>query len=264
MTAHFVPQKQQTPLTCRNGKGIFSELLRKAKLMKTRLPLVFALSLFVSLPALAEDPAPPATTEPETAVAAPDESVPVDWTARAKEAFLATYTEACAGDDDNKMEDRQPQIFEMKYREASDEADAPDRMITVYQFECTRGAYNLGQVFFVKNDMNEMQPLAFAEPDIHVSYENEDTEGKVLGVDVIGFNSSNILINSSVDAVKATITSAAKWRGVGDASSSGTWLLKSGRFVLSTYEVDASYDGEINPQMLLDYRVQNEKLSETP
>jgi hypothetical protein len=152
----------------------------------------------------------------------------------------------------------------MKYREASDEADAPDRMVTVYQFECTRGAYNLGQVFFLRNGFDELQPLTFAEPDIHVNYENEDTEGKVLGIDVIGFNASNILINSSVDPAKATITSASKWRGVGDASSSGAWILKAGSFVLSTYEVDASYDGEINPQMLLDYRIQNEKLSETP
>jgi hypothetical protein len=232
--------------------------------MKTRLPLVLALSLFVSLPALAEDAAPPATAEPETAVGIAEESVPVDWAARATEAFLNTYKEACVGGDDNKMEDRKPQIFEMKYREASDEADAPNRMLTLYQFECTRGAYNLGQVFFVKNGSDELQPLTFAEPDIHVNYENEDTEGKVLGVDVIGFNASNILINSSVDAATAAITSASKWRGVGDASSSGVWVLKQGRFVLSTYEVDASYDGEINPQVLLDYRAANEKLSETP
>jgi hypothetical protein len=232
--------------------------------MKTHMPIVFALSLFVSLPALAEDPAPPATTEPEAAAAAPGESVAVDWNALAKEAFLATYKEACAGENDNKMEDRQPQVFKMKYREASDEADAPDLMLIVYQFECTRGAYNLGQVFFVRNGFDELQPLTFAEPDIHVNYENEDTEGKVLGIDVIGFNASNILINSSVDTATATITSASKWRGVGDASSSGVWVLRQGRFVLSTYEVDASYDGKINPQVLLDYRATNEKLSETP
>jgi Protein of unknown function (DUF1176) len=162
------------------------------------------------------------------------------------------------------MENRAPEVFEMKYREASDEPDTPDRATTLYRFECTRGAYNLGQVYFQRNGFDELQPLTFAEPDIHVNYENEDTEGKVLGIEVIGFNASNILINSSVDAAKATITSASKWRGVGDASSSGVWVLKQGQFVLSTYEVDASYDSEINPQMLLDYRVQNEKLNETP
>jgi Protein of unknown function (DUF1176) len=232
--------------------------------MKTRLPHILALSLFVSLPALAEDAAPPATAEPEPAVGTDEESAPADWTARATEAFLNTYKEACAGGGDIKLEDRKPQIFEMKYREASDEVDAPDRMVTLYQFECTRGAYNLGQVFFVRNGFDELQPLTFAEPDIHVNYENEDTEGKVVGIDVIGFNASNILINSSVDAAKATVTSASKWRGVGDASSSGVWVLRQGRFVLSTYEVDASYDGQINPQMLLDYRAANEKLSETP
>lgn len=232
--------------------------------MKLCMPLVFVLSLFVFTPALAEDAAPAATTEPETAVAAPDESIPIDWKARAKEAFLATYKEACAGGDDDKMENRTPEVFEMKYQEPSDEPDVPDRSTTLYRFECTRGAYNLGQVYFQRSGLDELQPLTFAEPDIHVNYENEDSEGKVLSIDVIGFKSSNILINSSVDAAKATITSASKWRGVGDASSGGVWILKAGSFVLSTYEVDASYDSAINPQMLLDYRVQNEKLSETP
>ncbi|TIV72916.1 MAG: DUF1176 domain-containing protein, partial [Mesorhizobium sp.] len=44
-----------------------------------------------------------------------------------------------------------------------------------------------------------------------------------------------------------------KWRGVGDASSSGTYLFRNGDFSLVQYDVDASYDGEINPQTIIDY-----------
>jgi hypothetical protein len=40
---------------------------------------------------------------------------------------------------------------------------------------------------------------------------------------------------------------------VGDASSTGTWLFRDGRFSLVQYEVDASYDGQINPETGLDY-----------
>jgi hypothetical protein len=49
------------------------------------------------------------------------------------------------------------------------------------------------------------------------------------------------------------LTSWSKWRGVGDASANGTWAFKNGRFVLVKYDVDASYDGEINPQTVIDY-----------
>jgi Protein of unknown function (DUF1176) len=232
--------------------------------MKDRLPQILALALCAAFPALAEDTAPAQPEAQPPAAGAPADSTAVDWTARAKEAFLAAYKETCAGTDDDKTEDRVPEVFDMKYREASDEADAPDRTVTLFRFECTRGAYNLGQVYFIRNGFDELQPLAFAEPSIHVNYENEDTDGKVLGIDLVGFESSNILINSSVDAGKMTITSASKWRGVGDASSSGAWILKAGKFVLSTFEVDASYDGEVNPQTIIDYRAANEKLNETP
>ena len=60
-------------------------------------------------------------------------------------------------------------------------------------------------------------------------------------------------MNSSYDEASHTITSANKWRGVGDASDAGTWIFRNGRFTLVKYDVDASYDGEINPESVLDY-----------
>ena len=152
----------------------------------------------------------------------------------------------------------------MKYRDSADAADQPDRMVTLYRFFCNSGAYNELHVFFMKNIYDELQPLAFPEPTIHVNYENEDSEGKVLGIKIIGMQSNSQLVNSDVDPAKNTITSFSKWRGVSDASSNGLWILKDGAFVLSTYDVDASYNGEIDPVNVLDYRAENEILSETP
>ncbi|TIS77743.1 MAG: DUF1176 domain-containing protein, partial [Mesorhizobium sp.] len=37
------------------------------------------------------------------------------------------------------------------------------------------------------------------------------------------------------------------------ASSTGTYLFRHGNFSLVQYDVDASYDGEINPETVLDY-----------
>ncbi|MGO4843166.1 DUF1176 domain-containing protein, partial [Rhizobiaceae sp. 2RAB30] len=49
------------------------------------------------------------------------------------------------------------------------------------------------------------------------------------------------------------LMSHAKWRGVGDASSTGTYIFREGTFTLVKYDVDASYDGEINPETVLDF-----------
>jgi hypothetical protein len=232
--------------------------------MKTRLTLVLGLSLFVSPPAMAEDTAPAATEEP-AAAAAPEESIPVDWTARATEAFLATYKESCAPvADAMPLEERKPDIYEFKYHYSQSAAEDPDQTVTVYRFVCTTHAYNETHVFFMRNNFDELQPLDFSEPTVHVDYENESSDGKVLGVKVIGMQTTYRLINSTVDPAANTISSYNKWRGLGDASSSGVWVLKDGSFVLSVYFLDASYDNEAKQDAILDYRAENERLNETP
>ncbi|TIU37137.1 MAG: DUF1176 domain-containing protein, partial [Mesorhizobium sp.] len=79
------------------------------------------------------------------------------------------------------------------------------------------------------------------------------SEGKVESIHIIGFKTSGWATNSDYDENTKTITTSAKWRGVGDASSSGTYLFRNGDFSLVQYDVDASYDGEINPQTIIDY-----------
>ena len=37
------------------------------------------------------------------------------------------------------------------------------------------------------------------------------------------------------------------------ASCKETWIFRDGEFTLMKYDVDASYDGEINPETVLDY-----------
>jgi hypothetical protein len=60
-------------------------------------------------------------------------------------------------------------------------------------------------------------------------------------------------VNSFYDPATLSITTFAKWRGVADASSNALYIFRNGRFSLIKYEVDASYDEEINPETLLDY-----------
>ena len=209
--------------------------------------------------------APAAEPAPQTAPAEGSESAaPVDWTLRAREAFAANFLTACSPvTGDPPLAERAPQVFEHKFKYAADAPEDPERSATLFRFFCGSGAYNETHVYYLQIG-EDLSVVSFAEPFIHVDYENEDFEGKVLGIKVAGLHAQNLLVNSTVDAKTLTLTSFSKWRGIGDASSSGTWLFKDGEYVLSTFEVDASYDGESNPEMVVDYRAVNEALSETP
>ena len=45
-------------------------------------------------------------------------------------------------------------------------------------------------------------------------------------------------MNSEFDEQERSLTSFNKWRGIGDASSSGKWIFRDGDFTLVHYEVD--------------------------
>ncbi len=131
--------------------------------------------------------------------------------------------------------------------------DVPEEEVTLIRIYCMSGAYNISHSYYIQRDFEGLTPLAFAAPVVDPQYENGDYDGKLLSVPVTGMNTSLVLVNSDFDPESRTITSYAKWRGIGDASSSGTWEFREGEFVLAHYEVDASYDGEINPETILDY-----------
>lgn len=138
-----------------------------------------------------------------------------------------------------------------RLRTASPESGA-DEERHIFRFLCSRGAYNEGHVYIMANAEGVMKPVPFATPELDIRYEDAE-HTKVESTAIIGFQSEMELVNSSFDPNTLTITSDARWRGVGDASTSGTWLLRDGEFSLVKYDVDASYDGEINPETVLDY-----------
>ena len=120
-------------------------------------------------------------------------------------------------------------------------------------FFCGMGAYNEGHIYYLYDEVEGLRELQFATPELDIRYENDNHEGKVESVTIIGYRAEDELVNSFFDDASKTITSYAKWRGVGDASSSGTWVFRDGSFTLVKYEVDASYDEEINPETVLDF-----------
>jgi hypothetical protein len=138
--------------------------------------------------------------------------------------------------------------FKFSYSSASE----PEEERRIFRFLCGRGAYNEGHVYIMADGIGEMKALSFATPELDIRYVDAEHE-KVESMSIIGFRTEQELVNSFFDPDTLTITSYAKWRGVGDASSTGMWILRDGEFTLTRYDVDASYDGQINEETVLDY-----------
>jgi Protein of unknown function (DUF1176) len=176
--------------------------------------------------------------------------------ARAINLFTLQNSASC----DNLKDSRgpntvKPEVFELKVHTAGETDKDPTHLYRLYEFACAQYAYNASTVYYLANDYGEINKLSFAEPHLDIKY-SDDEGAKLKSMVVDGFTSSDVLINSSFDAASATLASFSKWRGVGDASSNGTWKFIEGQFVLKDYEVDPTTDGEINPiSVIADGRV---------
>ncbi len=172
---------------------------------------------------------------------------------KVKAVFAAAHGDECEtppGDDDAALE---PDHYTIAYRYKSASEGEPDQQAHLFRFYCSTGAYNESHIYYLYKDLEGLQEQHFAAPELEIRYENNDSEGKLERMTIVGFHSDTQLINSDYDEATRTITDFAKWRGVGDASSSGTWIFRDGEFSLVRYEVDPTYDGEINPQTVVDY-----------
>ncbi|TPJ10867.1 DUF1176 domain-containing protein [Mesorhizobium sp. B2-7-3] len=168
---------------------------------------------------------------------------------QAKKAFLATYGDRC----DKDRLANEPEVFSIKYKDRNAQPNDPDKETRLIHFSCSAAAYNESSVYYMTDEVDGVRQLQFAEPETDIRYENNDSDGKLLSVTVIGFRTTGWAVNSDYDQNAHTITTFNKWRGVGDASDAGTYLFRNGDFSLVQYDVDASYDGEENPQTIVDY-----------
>ncbi len=170
---------------------------------------------------------------------------------QAKAAFAATKGD-CESERAPEGEET-PASYPIPYRYKTDGDEQPMREARLFRFFCSMGAYNITHVYYLHTDLDGLRELQFAMPDIDVRYVDDNPDGQVESVNVVGYLAADRLVNSAFDEATLSISAHSLWRGVGDASSSGFWIFRNGDFTLVKYEVDASYDGEINPETILDY-----------
>ncbi len=167
---------------------------------------------------------------------------------KAKALFVASHRGLCDKVEDTRAGLNDPQVYKFKYKDEGAADSDPDRVVTVFAFDCSLFAYNASTVFYIHDDVIGIHLLSFAQPHLVIIREKGDDEGKGLkSMTVDGFTSATELINSNVDEKSQSITSFNKWRGIGDASSAGTWSFNQGEFVLTNFVADPTFDDEINP-----------------
>jgi len=174
-------------------------------------------------------------------------------TALVQRLFTLAFTEPCGPAIDGGYGGPEPEVFDFTYVGTYDGPDDPKRKFRLYRFNCSGGAYNFTSVFYGWDELSGLKPLSFAEPSVKPTYEETDgVDGDLVSLQVTGMRASYVVVNPTVDDATARISAVGYWRGVGDASNAGTWQLLDGEYTLVTYDVDASYDGEVNPVRIYD------------
>lgn len=206
-----------------------------------------------SLKPASTDGGPLADALPQGCGDAPPQKAEDDTTAKVLAAFRATFAGDCETlAPDAEPDAADPQIFDLKYKMKYDAEGDPVHESKLYQFYCGAGAYNSNEVYYLAGDDGEFSQLQFAEPELQIEYDDPGEETKLKSMTVIGYHAADRLVNSDYDEETQELTSFSKWRGIGDASSSGKWIFRDGEFTLVHYEVDPTTNEEEDPQTVLD------------
>ncbi len=185
----------------------------------------------------------PANCGGDAAPVSPDAKLVGDARTMILASGLGCDADAVAGD---------PEIHALEWNYNSDAADAPKRESKVLRFTCRTAAYNVVDTFVLWDADEGVRPISFAEPELDIRYEDEAQE-KLKSISVMGMKASRELVNASIEPAEQAIYSASKWRGVGDAGSSGKWIFRDGTFTLIFFEVDPTYDGQSEFSTVIDY-----------
>lgn len=215
------------------------------------LPTRFATALLSSAllfawPAIAQETG----TRDAPAEAGPAPTAQEELLGRALALFEATRGEAC---DAPFVDQPPPDVHMIPFRPSHADDNAPLEEATLIRVFCGAGAYNERHVYFLSTPLDGLHQLSFAEPELQIRHEDEDPEKPVEEMRIVGYTAQTVLVNSDFVPEDYTILSHAKWRGLGDASATGLWLFRDGTFSLVRFEVDPTYDGEMNPETVLDY-----------
>jgi Protein of unknown function (DUF1176) len=177
-----------------------------------------------------------------------------DNTASTAETAKTKFTEEAKGECDKVADTmaglNEPQVYVIKYKGKDATPDQPENKATIYAFSCMMAAYNENNVFYLDNGALGLQRVSFAAPQFDYAYADQDN-AKLKSMTFKGYTATSVLTNAEFDPKTNSISEFAKWRGVADASSSGTWVFDDGQFILKDYAIDPTYDDNQNSMTIV-------------
>lgn len=169
--------------------------------------------------------------------------------------FTAGFAERCswAFDEDGALSG-EPDRFDVTGPNSWSDEGSP---AVIWEFGCEIYAYNTAQVFILATE-DGIGPVALARPSLKIVYDEAaaapgEADSVIETLEIDGWTADLTPINARFDPATVTITAHTYWRGLGDASDTGSWRLRDQQFHLIRYDVDASYDGEVNPVTLVEF-----------
>lgn len=158
--------------------------------------------------------------------------------------YVALFAASCPISNEVLAGSQKPESWELE-KFKSDEEGAPDSKAVLFRFPCSMAAYNESAVYFLAT-REGLFPVSFVQPDLAISYEDTDST-KLKAMTVKSFSAVFELVNSDFNPTDKTIGTYSKWRGLGDASSNATYAFRDRRFVLTDFDVDPTYNEEMDP-----------------
>jgi hypothetical protein len=167
-----------------------------------------------------------------------------DAIARAIEYHAANVPELCLKPDGSDME---PASFELQVGEES-----AARQALIVEFPCQIGAYSHTAVYLLSDQHGKVSEIVFPSPKFDITYTGEGEGAEVKDITIYETPALREVVNPSYDAFSRTMSERNKWRGLGDAYTATRWDFKNGKFEITYFAVDATFDGKDNPLVLID------------
>lgn len=180
-------------------------------------------------------------------VGAKDATWQADAVSKAVDHHLANPPENCLVPDRSSIA---PASFELQIGE-----ETAARQALLVEFPCQIGAYNQTAVYLLSDQHGQVSEVVFPSPQVDVRYAGEGDNAAVEEIAITATPDLREVVNPSYDADSRTMTERNKWRGLDDAYAITEWGFKNGKFEIMLFAVDASFDGEDNPQTLIENEI---------
>ncbi|NNE69101.1 MAG: DUF1176 domain-containing protein [Rhodothermales bacterium] len=198
---------------------------------------VFFACVMASCGAPGEEPVAEAVAEPEIGqpTTPATEALPDTTSSQNRLAEAAAFLSDRFADDCIDREDGFASPF-------PDEVYAlPAEGFRLYRMHCGMGAYNSNEVWLLESPGGGREVINFSTPIAEYTYTDEEETELAEPPTVKRYEEVSFLVNSAYDPETWEITSFAKWRGLGDAWSAGTWTFTGEAFELTRYEEDPTW-----------------------